>query len=108
MFRLCLIDKDLPLPIVPRAHALQKIHNNYTHLFPFCPVVDTTPSSYYYVGLILTELLTPLNHNEFALKNSVYAAAEISNISPEMLDNGYNFAPFCDFLIYKRAVEENS
>ena len=42
----------------------------------------------------LTELLTPLTHNEFVLKNSFDAVAKIHNIPPQLFDNGCIFASF--------------
>ena len=61
--------------IVACAHASPKIHESYTHLSPFCPIIDTT-------------------HNEFVLKDSSDAPAKIRNIPPQLFDNGYIFTPF--------------
>ena len=80
--------------MVARAHALPKIYKSYTHLSPFRPIVDTTSSCYYDVGSFLTELLTPLTHKEFVLKDSFDAAAKICNIPPQLFDNGYILTSF--------------
>ena len=44
------------------------------------------------MGLFLTDLLNPLTHNEFVLKDSFDAAAKIDNIPQQLFDNGYIFA----------------
>ena len=80
--------------IVARAHALSKIHKSYNHLPPSRHIVDTISSCYYNVGSLLTNLLTPLTHNKFVLKNSFHAAPKICNIPPQLFDNGYIFASF--------------
>ena len=46
------------------------------------------------MGLFLTDLLNPLTHNEFVLKDSFDAAAKIDNIPQQLFDNGYIFASF--------------
>ena len=44
---------------VARAHALPKIHKNFTVLPKFSPIVDKTSACYYNVSSCLTELLNP-------------------------------------------------
>ena len=77
-----------------RAHALPKIHKNFTVLPKFRPLVDTTSTCYYNVGSYLTELLNPLTQNEFIIRDSFDAANKIKSILPEVFDDGYIFASF--------------
>ena len=49
---------------------------------------------HYNVGSFLTELLTPLTHNEFVLKDYCDAAAKNCNIPAQLFDNGYIFVLF--------------
>ena len=76
------------------AHALPKIHKNFTVLPKFRPIVDTTSTCYYNVGSYLTELLNPLTENEFIFRDSFDAAKKIKSILPEVSNDGYIFASF--------------
>ena len=45
---------------VGRAHGLPKIHKNYDHFPPFCPIIDTTNTAHYGIAKYLSNLLHPL------------------------------------------------
>ena len=45
---------------VGQAHGLPKIHKNYDHLPPFCPITDTTNTVHYGIAKYLSNLLQPL------------------------------------------------
>ena len=72
-----------------RAHGLPKIHNDYTNIPSFCPIVDTTGTAHYGVGKCLSNLLNPLTLNEYSLKNSFEATQQIHSIPTELFAQGY-------------------
>ena len=45
---------------VGQAHRLSKIHKNYDHLPPFCPIIDATNTAHYDIAKYLSILLQPL------------------------------------------------
>lgn len=66
----------------------------------FCPIVGTTSSCCYNVGSFLTELLTPLTHNEFATQDFFDTPAKVRNIPPQLIDDGYMFASFDVIILF--------
>ena len=79
---------------VGRTHGLPKLHENYDHLPPFCPLVDTTNTAHYAIAKYLSNLLYLLIENEFTVKDSFDAANKIQAIPIELFDEGYRFPSF--------------
>ena len=67
-----------------RAHGLPKIHKDYTNIFSFRPIVNTTCTVYYGVGKYLSNLLNSLTLNEYSLKDSFEATQRIHSIPTEL------------------------
>ena len=57
-----------------RAQGLPKIHKVFENIPSFRSIIDTTGTTHYSVGKYLSELLNPLAHNAYSLKNSFDAA----------------------------------
>ena len=75
---------------IARAHGLPKVHKQFDRTPPFRPIIDTIGSTHYDVGKYITNLLNPLTHNNYSLKDTFDAAARINNILKELLnDNDY-------------------
>ena len=53
----------------------------------FRPIIDTTGTTHYSVGKYLSELLNPLTHNDYSLKDSFDAATRIRRILPQVREN---------------------
>ena len=70
-----------------RAHGLPKIHKLFENIPSFRPIIDTTGTTHYSVGKYLSELLNPLTHNDYSLKDSFDAATRISRILPQVREN---------------------
>ena len=70
-----------------RAHGLPKIHKTFETIPSFRPIVDTTGTTHYSVGKYLSNLLNPLTHNEYTLKDSFDAVERINAIPPELRSN---------------------
>ena len=68
-------------------HGLPKIHNSFENIPSFRPILDTTGTRHYSFGKYLSELLNPLTHNDYSLKDSFDTATRISRILPEVRDN---------------------
>ena len=62
--------------------------------FQFRPIVYTTGTPHYCVGMFLTNLLNPLAMKEFTLKDSPDAVNKTKNIPPHLFDDGYNYVSF--------------
>ena len=73
------------------AHAVPKIHKQYTTLPKFRPIVDTTNTTHYNVGKFLSNLLNPLTQNRFSLSDSFQAVSDINSISKKLFLEGYQF-----------------
>ena len=50
-------------------------------------MIDTTGTTHYSVGKYLSELLNPLTHNDYSLKDSFDAATRIRRILPQVREN---------------------
>ena len=74
-----------------RAHGLPKINKDYTNIFSFRPIVDTTCTVYYGVGKYLSNLLNLLTLNKYSLKDSFEATQRIHSIPTE---EGYRYVSF--------------
>ena len=70
-----------------RAQGLPKIHKLFQIVPSFRPIIDTTGTTHYSVGKYLSELLNPLTHNDYSLKDSFDAATRISRILPQIREN---------------------
>ena len=70
-----------------RAHGLPKIHKLFENIPSFRPIIDTTGTTHYSFGKYLSELLNPLTHNDYSLKDSFDAATRISRILPQVREN---------------------
>ena len=70
-----------------RAHGLPKTHKLFENIPSFRPIIDTTGTTHYLVGNYLSELLNPLTHNDYSLKDSFDAATRISRILPQVREN---------------------
>ena len=66
-----------------RAHGLPKIHKLFKNIPSFRPIIDRTCTMHYSVGKYLSELLKPLKHNDYSLKDSLDAATSIRRILPQ-------------------------
>ena len=77
-----------------RAHGLPKMHQTFTSIPKFRPIIDTTGSSHYLVGKYLAQLLYPLTNNEFTLKDSFEDVNRIHDIPSSLLMNGYKYVSF--------------
>ena len=66
------------------AHGLSKIHKVFESIPSFLLLIDATHHS---VGKYLSELLNPLTHNDYSLKDSFDAATRISRILPQVREN---------------------
>ena len=81
-------DKIRPKYAQPaRVHGLLKIYKVFENILSFCPVIDTTGTKHYWVDKYLSELLNPLFHNDYSLKDSFDAATRISRILPQVREN---------------------
>ena len=74
-----------------RAHGLPKINKDYTNIFSFRPIVNTTCTVYYGVGKYLLNLLNLLTLNKYSLKDSFEATQRIHSIPTE---EGYRYVSF--------------
>ena len=70
-----------------RAQGLPKIHKLFQIVPSFRTIIDTTSKTHYSVGKYLSELLNPLTHNDYSLKDSFDAATRISRILPQVREN---------------------
>ena len=77
-----------------RAHGLPKIHKVFAKIPKFRPIIDTTNTPYYKIGLYLSSLLQPLTINDYTLKDSFDAANKIKIVPSEMFEEGYQFVSF--------------
>ena len=77
-----------------RAHGLPKMHQTFTSIPKFRPIIDTAGSSHYLVGKYLAQLLYPLTNNEFTLKDSFEDVNRIHDIPSSLLMNGYKYVSF--------------
>ncbi len=66
----------------------------YDLLPKFRPIIYTTGTTHYPVGKFISELLQPLTHNEYILKNTFDTANRIKAIPPALFAKGYEFVPF--------------
>ena len=73
-----------------KAHGLPKIHKSFDRIPKFRPIIDTTGSTYYFVGKFLASLLKPLTVNELSVKDSFDAATRINNIPKIFLSQTIN------------------
>ena len=74
-----------------RAQGLPKIHKLFENIPSFPPIKDATGTTHYLVGKYLSELLNPLIHNDYSLKDSFNAATRISRILPNILGENDNY-----------------
>ena len=79
---------------VGRAHAVPKIHKQYTTLPKFRPIVDTTNTTHYNVGKYLSNLFNPLTQNRFSLSDSFQAVSDTNSIPKNLFLEGYQFVSF--------------
>lgn len=79
---------------IGRAHGSAKIHKEFTRIPPLRPIVDTIGSTHYGVGKYISNLLNPLCHNQYHLKDSFDAADKIKAIPSQYFDEGYQFVSF--------------
>ena len=79
---------------VGRAHAVPKIHKQYTTLPKFRPIVDTTNTTHYNVGKFLSNLFNPLTQNRFSLSDSFQAVSDTNSIPKNLFLEGYQFVSF--------------
>ena len=68
-------------------HGLPKIHYIFENIPSFRPILDTTGTRHYSFGKYLSELLNPLTHNDYSLKDSFDAATRIRRILPQVREN---------------------
>ena len=81
-------DKILPKSAkLARAYGLPKIHKVFANIPSFRPILDATGTTYYSVGKYLSELLNPLTHNDYSLKDSFDAVTRISRTLPQVCEN---------------------
>ena len=66
------------------AHGLTKIHKVFESIPSFLLLIDATHHS---VGKYLSELLNPLIHNDYSLKDSFDVATRINGILPQVREN---------------------
>ena len=60
----------------------------------FRPIIDTTGAPHYNVGKFLAELLNPLAHNEYTLRDSFHAVSDLKSIPNELFTQGYRLVSF--------------
>jgi hypothetical protein len=65
-----------------------------TKLYLNCTIIDTTNTPHSNVGKFLANLLAPLTHNEYTVKDSFEAAQRIHEINTHYFDQGYVFVSF--------------
>ena len=70
-----------------RADGLPQIHKVFKNISSFCPIIDTTSKTHQSVGRYLSELLNPLTHNDYSLKDSFDAATKINRIFAHIREN---------------------
>ena len=83
-------DKVRPKSVkLARAHGLPEIHKVFENIPLFRPIIETTGTTHHPVAelVYLSELLTPLTHNDCYLKDSFDAAMVISRILPQVREN---------------------
>ena len=73
------------------AHGLPKIHETFTNIPKFRPIIETTGSIHYPLGEYLAQLLHPLKNNEFTLKDSFEAVNRIQDIPSSLFLDGYKY-----------------
>ena len=78
-----------------RAHGLPKIHNLFENIPSFRPILDTTSTRYYSIGKYLSEILNPLTHNDYSLKDSLFLVAIIRH--GQSTQNNKSLQYFCSF-----------
>ena len=91
-----------------RAHGLPKIHKDYTNIFSFRPIVNTTCTVYYGVGKYLSNLLNPLTLNEYSLKDSFEARQRIHSIPTELFAQGYRYVSFDIVSLFTNVLLKNT
>ena len=85
-------DQMRPKTVKPlSAHGLPKIHETFTNIPKFSPIIETTGSIHYPLGEYLAQLLHPLKNNEFTLKDSFEAVNCIQDIPSSLFLNGYKY-----------------
>ena len=70
-----------------RAQGLPKIHKLFQIVPSFRPIIDTTSKTHYLVGNYLSELLSPITHNDYSPKYAFDAATRVSRILPQIREN---------------------
>ena len=63
------------------------MHNHFDNIPSFQPIGDTTTTTHYSVGKILSELLNSLTQNEYSLRDSIDAANRINCVLPLVQEN---------------------
>ena len=58
------------------------------------PIIDTTGTPHCNVGKFLAELLNPLAHNEYTLRDSFHAVSDLKSIPNELFTQGYRLVSF--------------
>ena len=87
-------------------HGLPKIHKVFENVPSFCPMIATTGTTHYLVAKYLSELLNPLTHNEYSLKDSFNSATRISRILPQVRENDeYIFISLDVISVFQKAIK---
>ena len=82
------------LSILKADKGLPKMHKHYENTPKFRPIIDTTGTPHYNVGKFLAELLNPLAHNEYTLRDSFHAVSDLKSIPNELFTQGYRLVSF--------------
>ena len=77
-----------------RAQGPPKIHEFFSNIPKFRPIIDTTGTIHYSVDKYLASLLYPLTTNDFPLKDSFNLANRIKAVSSYLFENGYQYVSF--------------
>ena len=80
--------------LIGRAHGLPKTPKTFTNVPPFRPIIDTSNTPHYKIGMFLANLLNLLTQNDHSVKDSFEASSRIQNISPTLFEQGYVFVSF--------------
>ena len=73
------------------AHGLLKIHKSYDTIPSFRPIVDTANNPCYGIDKYLSNLLSPLTHNDSSVKDTFEAVNKICSVPPELFKKGYRY-----------------
>ena len=73
---------------------LPKTHIDYINIPTFRPIIETTGSSHCNLGKFISNLLNPLTHNKFALKDTFDAVNIINTIPTHLFNDGYQLLSF--------------